>query len=189
MAETARVLVTTNGRRLQVDGARLLVVDVGTSRFSLLLLVLGFVLTLSSLFTLTYLSLGIVGAAPWPIGVVSAAVAVVFGFLIWLVVRTRRRREQRPAGETPTIVVFDLDSQRLLSGLGTPLAALDTVVVRRRRFTTFGTIARLVVEWPGGSIELVREDIFDNGFDDFCRQLSSRGVDVRRSRFADRADP
>ncbi len=171
--------MTVNGRQLRVDGERLLVVDVGTRWFQLILLVLGFVQTISTIFALTFVALGIAGEAPWPIGVVSLVVAVACGGLIWLVVKHPHLWRLPSRDESSVVVVFDLGSQRLLSGSGMVLAPLASVVVRRRSFTlTSSGIATLVVSWPGGSTRLVSEGPFSTGFDSFVEELSSRGIAV-----------
>ena len=176
MEEAGRTLVASNGRKLVRDGSRLVVVATGTKGTAPLLLVPGLVAMMAGVFALVYVPLWLVGEAPWPIGLVALLVAVLAGALLRWVARFRRRLDARPWRSRPVVAIFDFDAGQLLGRSAEPLAPIGNVVIRRRMIWGNGTASRLMAEWPGGSVELVRASLFSAGPSTFASELSKRGV-------------
>lgn len=176
MQESDRILLTSNGRKLVRDGSRLVVVATGTKGTAPLLLIPGLMVTMGGLFTLVYVPLGILGVAPWPIGPVALVVTIASGTLLWWAARTRRRLDERPWRSRPVIAIFDFETDQLLDRRAEPVAPIGNVVIRRRRSWWNTAAYRLLAEWPGGSIELVRDSLFSAGPSTFAFELSRYGL-------------
>lgn len=173
------VVGTHNGRRLFSDDDQLVLADLGTRWTTPLLFGFGFFFALSCLLTLAHVPLWIVGRMPWQAAAALPTLAVVTGTAIWWLVRRRRSLHARPLDELDPIVVFDFGSGWLRLPDGSPLVALDRVVLRSRRHIR-STQHQLRVEWFDGSIPIAEEGYLPAGFAGLVDPLRARGLPLEK---------
>ncbi len=180
MVASGTELATHNGRRLVVDGDRVVLVDLGTRWTVPLLIGVGFFFGIGVVFTLTYVPLAIARSVPWQGAAAAAATVVVLGTTLRWLIRYRRRMASRPLEQQKTVAIFDFDQGRLRTPDGSTDVSLGNVTLRSRRHVR--TLAsRLSAEWPEGRLVVVEEGVFSSGHGRFESILGSHGLRVERA--------
>lgn len=162
---------------LEQDG-KLHVVDLGTRWAYTVGFVVGLLAFIIGAFGLAQIVLALIGSGGLLLlGAVFAAVAVVFGTVLWLIIKHVRSRNAAPLGALPVSVIFDLPAGQLCSAAGQPLAPLAEVRLRRK-FQVTSSSRALELCWNGGSMVLVRGNPFAGGIDPIEDALRAKGIAV-----------
>jgi hypothetical protein len=167
-------LAESSGIALIAQEGRLLVVDQGIGWTATAIFVLGLVggiLTINGLAqALLWLS---GGSGVLLLGLIftAAGLAALAGLVG--VVRLRRSRRRQPPEALTVVAIFDLAAGELRDGSGARLQPLSAVrLVHRLQLSA--SAPSLAADWRGGSLILVRGNVFDGGISAVESALKAR---------------
>jgi hypothetical protein len=167
-ATESRVLVDTGGLVVTDDGRRVNIFDRCTGELSTLAFVLGILTLVVGGFGVVAL---IAGVPSTVLGAIFVAVGVVFAALLFMVVRTIRRRRSQPLHACRSVAVIDR-KLGLFSYGGGAIVPLDQVRFARR-MQIGSSSPKLVALTPGGTKILKRGNPFDGGVGNVDEVLSA----------------
>lgn len=100
-------------------------------------------------------------------------------FVTYKLMTLRKKKQQTLPGAEQRICIIDTRRKELLQGDGRRIAPLESVQMKRKMQITSSSPA-LFLEWPGGSLLLVRGNPFSGGTGPLEHLLKNNGVRASR---------
>jgi hypothetical protein len=153
-----QILVDTGGLVVIDDGRRVNVIDRHTGGLAIVVFVLSVIALVTGGFGVVVFAMGVPSRA---LGAAFAAVGLLAGLVIFLGLRTIRRRRAQPLGSCRSIAVLDrkLGLFTVAGGALLPLAQVHFA----RRIQIGSSSSKLVAVTPSGTYVLKRGNPFDGG--------------------------
>jgi len=112
------------------------------------------------------------------IGIILILLAVVFIFIFWRISIYHKKARTTPQNELLTIAIADFEHNILLDGQQNILTPLDQAYLIRKMQLTSSS-PELIIQWPRGSLSIVKGNPFSGGIAGIEKLLMSKGIRKR----------
>ena len=109
------------------------------------------------------------------LGIILIVIAVLFIIVFWKVWLYRKKTNAIPLHQLQTICIFDFESNYLLDAQQNILTPIEQAWLTRKMQISSSS-PELIIQWNGGSFNIVKGNPFSGGITGIERVLLSKGI-------------